>query len=104
MVTSTSGRGVGFRRCAVCKIDLKGRFVYIDEEIENLLGCTKEELFGKTIIEFLDEPSQEVVNRLISQRNHYESFYDTTGINIVNQARAWSRAAHTMTFSTVCCK
>jgi PAS domain S-box-containing protein len=85
MVTSTSGRGVGFRRCAVCKIDLKGRFVYIDEEIENLLGCTKEELFGKTIIEFLDEPSQEVVNRLISQRNHYESFYDTTGINIVNQ-------------------
>ena len=62
MSVQQSHSEIGFKRCAVCKIDLKGRFVYIDERTEHLLGLTKEDLFGKNIIEFLDEPSQKLSN------------------------------------------
>ena len=67
MATQVSTRSVGFRRCAVCKVDLKGRFVYIDEEIENLLGYTKEELFGKSLSDFLDETSIVLLEQLLIQ-------------------------------------
>ncbi|MDF1544864.1 MAG: PAS domain-containing protein [bacterium] len=73
------------RRCAVCKIDLKGRFVYIDEEIENLLGFTKEELFGKSISDFLHGESQLLIESVLTHRNHYESFYDATEITVVDR-------------------
>jgi len=87
MTTKQSLSGVGFTRCAVCKIDLKGRFVYLDEKVEVLLGYTKEELFGKSLLDFLDEPSQQMVNSLLAQRNHYETFYDTTSITVYNRSR-----------------
>ncbi|MEA2031920.1 MAG: PAS domain-containing protein [candidate division Zixibacteria bacterium] len=73
------------RRCAVCKIDLKGRLVYIDDRIEKLLGYSREKLFGKLILEFLDEPSQEIVEYLISKRNNFETFYDYTHIGFVSR-------------------
>jgi len=87
MTTNQSLSGVGFTRCAVCKIDLKGRFVYLDEKVEALLGYTKEELFGKSLLDFLDEPSQQLINSLLAQRNHYETFYDTTSITVYNRSR-----------------
>ena len=74
-------------RCAVCKIDLKGRFVYVDEEIENLLGFTKEELFGKSISEFTTLESQDLIEAVLTHRNHYESFYDATEITLVNRQK-----------------
>ncbi len=86
MTSSQSVSSIGFTRCAVCKIDLKGRFVYLDEKIEALLGYTKEQLFGKSFLEFLDESSQHLVEQLLSHRNHYETFYDTTTITVYNRA------------------
>ena len=86
MTTKQPLSEVGFTRCAVCKIDLKGRFVYLDEKVENLLGCTKEQLFGKSFLEFLDEPSQRLIEQLLSHRNHYETFFDTTTISILNRS------------------
>jgi PAS domain-containing protein len=78
---------VGFKRCAVCKIDLKGRFVYIDERTEHLLGLTKEDLFGKCITDFLDEPSQKLIEQLLAQRNHYETFYDITTLTLLSNSK-----------------
>ncbi len=78
---------LGFKRCAVCKIDLKGRFVYIDERTEHLLGLTKEELFGKSILEFLDDPSQKLIEQLLAQRNHYETFYDITTLTLLSSSK-----------------
>lgn len=75
---------IGFKRCAVCKIDLKGRFVYVDDKVEKLLGLTKEDLFGKSLLEYLDERSQNLVSQLLCQRNHYETFYDTGTITLLN--------------------
>ncbi len=86
MTTKQFAAGTGFTRCAVCKIDLKGRFVYLDEKIESLLGYTKEELFGKSFLEFLDEPSQVLIESLLAQRNHYETFYDTTTMNLLSRS------------------
>jgi len=75
------------KRCAVCKIDLKGRFVYIDDEIEKILGHTKEELFGKSFLDFLDESDHEVINEILVQRNHFETFFESTEIHLLNRDR-----------------
>ena len=75
------------KKCAVCKIDLKGRFVYIDDEIEKILGQTKEELFGKSFLDFLEESDHEVLNELLVQRNHYETFFESTEIILLNRDR-----------------
>lgn len=85
MATNSIASAVGFKRCAVCKIDLKGRFVYIDDGIEELLGFTREELFGRTFLEFLDDRSQNLIEQMLELRNHYETFYDSTSITIFNR-------------------
>ena len=83
MENENKGADSAVRRCAVCKIDLKGRLVYVDDQIEKLLGYSREELFGKLFLDFLDEPSQMIIEKLISQRNNYETFYDSTRIKLV---------------------
>ena len=87
MTIKQSPSDIGFTRCAVCKIDLKGRFVYLDEKIESLLGYTKEELFGQSFLDFLDDSSKQLVEKLLAQRNHYETFFDTTRITAFNRSR-----------------
>ncbi|MBN1212436.1 MAG: PAS domain-containing protein [candidate division Zixibacteria bacterium] len=84
-MTETAGVKARIKRCAVCKIDLKGRFVYIDDGIEKILGYTKEELFGKLFLDFLKETDHEVFNQLLVHRNHYESFFETANIHLVNR-------------------
>lgn len=76
---------VGFTRCGVCKVDLKGRFVFVDDRAEKLLGASKEETIGRPLIDFLDETSRQLVVTLFNHRNHYETFYDA--INIVLRNR-----------------
>jgi len=75
---------IGLRRCAICKIDLKGRFVFIDDTVENLLELNKEELFGKSVFEFLDSHSIDLVNQIINQRNRYESFFDSAELTLIS--------------------
>lgn len=72
-------------RCAVCKIDLKGKFVFIDEQIEQLLGESKENLFGKPLHDFLDDNSVALLDSILNVRNNYETFYDTTTLNFINK-------------------
>jgi PAS domain S-box-containing protein len=67
-----------FQRCAVLKIDLAGRIVNIDSLTEKLLGLPGEELFGREIVEFLDNESYDAVMEVLNRRNRYESFYETT--------------------------
>ena len=74
------------KRCAVCKIDLKGRFVYIDDNIERLFGYSLEELFAKPFTGYLVESDHEVINYFLMQRNHYESVFETTRVHIVNRS------------------
>ncbi|HUV31163.1 MAG TPA: ATP-binding protein [Acidobacteriota bacterium] len=69
----------------MCKIDLKGRFVFIDDETEELLGFTREELFGRPFLDFLAEDDQEVINSIISRRYHFETFFKTTRIGLIHK-------------------
>ena len=69
-------------RCAVCKIDLKGRFVYIDDETEKLLGLTKEELFGRQFTDFLDQHDIDTISAILTGSNRYETFFDAAQIGL----------------------
>lgn len=70
------------KRCAVAKIDLKGKFVYIDDSLEELFGEKRENLFGRDIKEFLTSESEQIINQIISVRNHYETFYEAATLDI----------------------
>lgn len=74
-------------RCALCKIDLKGRFVFIDDLAETLLGYTKEELFGKTFKEFLSESDQELFFHVMRQQRTYETSFDSMSVTLVTPSR-----------------
>ncbi|PWB68489.1 hypothetical protein C3F09_11555 [candidate division GN15 bacterium] len=73
------------KRCAVCKIDLKGRFVYVDDATENLTGYTKEELFGKSFLDFVTEAGHPLVGHVLYHRNHYETFFDSVRLEIIDR-------------------
>jgi nitrogen-specific signal transduction histidine kinase len=62
-------------RCAVFKIDLKGRFVYIDDETEELLGYSRDELLGKSIYEVISNGSLQHLEQVLNHHSRYESFY-----------------------------
>ena len=79
------GSAVQIRRCAVCRINLKGRFVYVDDGIENLTGFTREELFGKSFLDFVDDLDRPIVLQMMQQRNHFESNFDITRLHIVSR-------------------
>ena len=76
MTISTLTGSTGLCRCAVCKIDLRGRFVFVDSQTEKLMGYASEEMFGRSILDFLDSNSKKIVEQVLSDRNHYESHYD----------------------------
>jgi len=72
-------------RCAVCKVDLKGRFVYVDDRTAQLLGTSSEDLFGKSFADFLDPASRDAVREVLTRRNHYETFYDSLCITLIDR-------------------
>lgn len=73
------------KRCAVCKIDLKGRFVYVDDATEGLTGYTKEELFGKSFLNLVTEAGHPLVTHVLYHRNHYETFFDSVRLDIIDR-------------------
>ena len=73
------------QRCAVCKIDLKGRFAFIDEEFLVLTGYSYEELLGKPASGILEPASRDLINRLISGRSHYEAVFDSAPLTLITK-------------------
>ena len=73
------------QRCAVCKIDLKGRFAFIDEEFLTLTGYSYEELLGKPVAGIFDPASRDLISRLISGRSHYEAVYDSAPLTLISK-------------------
>ena len=72
------------KRCAVFKIDLKGRFVYIDDLTEEILHCPRENLFGRDIKGFLSEESYTTLKTIFQRCRHYETFFEAVELNFVN--------------------
>lgn len=71
-------------RCAVCKIDRKGRIVYLDSEAEKLFGSTQVDLFGRPLAEFLVPYDRPLLEDMTSQFNHYETFYDAAHVTLLD--------------------
>ena len=69
--------------CAVFKIDLRGRFVYIDDAAEELFGLSRVELFGKSLNEFISPESQQIIDGVLCRRNRYEPFYEALSLSII---------------------
>lgn len=84
MVTTHDVRA-SVSRCAVCRIDLKGRFVYVDDGIERLMGFTREELFGKLFLDFVEEADKARVQSVLRQHNKYETNYDSLRVLLRNR-------------------
>lgn len=78
-----AAEAVGWTRCAVAKIDLKGRFVYLDDLISDILGSSQEALFGRQLLDFVHEDCHERLNRLIEQRSHYESTFESIRLSLL---------------------
>ncbi len=68
--------------CAVFKIDLKGRFVYVDDETEELFGLSREELFGKSLYDFISPESHRLINDIFGRHARYELFYEAVPLVI----------------------
>jgi len=79
-------------RCALCRIDRKGRFVFADEQAEKLFGLDQVELFGKPLIEFLDPSCHEVIDGIIGNRNYYEAFHDAVNVILLSGSDMRRRA------------
>jgi PAS domain S-box-containing protein len=86
MTTSTLTGSTGLCRCAVCKIDLRGRFVVVDSQTEKLLGYAREDLFGKSVLDYLDSPSKALIEQILAVRNHYESHYDYAPLTLLSKS------------------
>ena len=56
--------------------------MYADEQTENLFGHTQDELFGKLLRDFTDEPGQELIDQLLVPHSNFETLYETTTINL----------------------
>ncbi len=88
MTVSTLTGITGLCRCAVCKIDLRGRFVFIDAQTEELFGYASEELFGKSIQDYLDNESSAIIDQALGERNHYETHYDHAVLTVIDKTGA----------------
>jgi PAS domain S-box-containing protein len=71
-------------RCAVCKIDRKGKFILADHESEKLFGLSEVKLFGQPFVDFLIPEDREAVCLMTGDRNPYETVYDAARLTIVN--------------------
>ncbi len=85
MTTRSAAPPIGLCRCAECKIDLRGRFVFVDDETETLLGRPREELFGQPITDVLDQSSQDVIDHILAVRNHYETHFDYAPLTLISR-------------------
>ena len=85
MASAISKNAVIIERCALCKIDLKGRFSYLDEEFMSLTGYSDEELLGKSISKILDADSGELIRSLVTDRNHYDTFFDSVKLTVITK-------------------
>lgn len=82
-------------QCAVCKVDLRGRFVYVDTNVESLLGLPQEALFGREFREFVEECQHPIVDRLFTRHSRFETIFETA------QLLLYHRDGHPVPASTI---
>ena len=83
MSVATTEQTTSIRRCALCKVDRKGRFILANQEAQRLFGLSEVELFGKPFVDFLLSSDRQAYLQLIKNRNPYDTGYDSARITMV---------------------
>jgi len=94
MTVTTSDRKqttIDAKRCPVFKIDLKGRFVNVDDLTSDLLGIPVENLFGRDIKEFLDKDSYRELAGIIQRGIRFDTCYEAIELVIIDNNRKQQR-------------
>jgi|GEM_PF-4288416 len=84
MTALATDKHTGIKRCALCKIDRKGRFILANQEAQNLFGLTEVELFGRPFVNFLDAADRPVFQQLVKNRNPYETAFDSACLTLLS--------------------
>jgi len=84
MTVLATDKHTGIRRCALCKIDRKGRFILANQEAQNLFGLNEVELFGRPFVNFLDAPDRPIFQQLVKNRNPYETAFDSACLTLLS--------------------
>lgn len=83
MSVAATEQTTSIRRCALCKIDRKGRFILANQEAQRLFGLSEVELFGKPFVDFLQPSDRQAYLQLIKNRSPYDTGYDSARIAMV---------------------
>ena len=83
MTAPVTDKSTDIKRCPVCKIDRKGRFILANQQAQNLFGLTEVELFGRPFADFLQAADRPAFLQLIKNRNPYETTYDSVRLQLV---------------------
>jgi len=82
---------VNLCKCPVFKIDLNGRFVFLDELSEDLFGIPGEQLYGRSIEEYLDYESYAALLSIMHSGKHYESTFQAVTLTFVDARKHKNR-------------
>ena len=74
---------VSIKRCGLCKIDRKGRFILANLEAQKLFGLSEVELFGRPFVDFIQTSDRLAYQQLIKNRSPYDTGYDSAGVTLV---------------------
>ena len=83
-VTSTENHP-GVHRCALCKIDRKGRFILADSVAQDLFGLDEVKLFGRPLVDFVDPANHATIGAMTSNSNSYETVFDAAPVTLLDK-------------------
>ena len=86
-VDNQDSRARELQRCPVFKIDLKGRFVNVDDLTEQLIGVQAENLFGRSIKDYLDKDSYRGLQDLIRSGSRFDFSYEAIDLVIIDHRK-----------------
>ncbi len=84
MAATDTEKQHGVQRCAVCKIDRKGRFILADPMAQDLFGLGEVELFGRPLIDFVEPDDHQVIETMTTNRNPYETVFDAAPVKLLD--------------------
>ena len=84
MTVAVNDKPTLIRRCPVCKIDRKGRFILANQQAQTLFGLSEVELFGRPFVDFLQATDRPAFLQLIRNRNPYETTFDALCVKLVD--------------------
>jgi PAS domain S-box-containing protein len=85
MTATITDTPTNIKRCALCKIDRKGKFILADIEAERLFGYSEVELFGRLFTDFIDSNDHAAVEAMTRNHSGYETYYESARVTFLDK-------------------